>query len=150
MKRKTKGKLGAIAVGIALGVIARSLAPRSYIVSGISMEPTFENGDYVIYEKGEIQRGDVVLVRVNGMVLIKRVIGIGGDTIAISNGNVYRNGMLLDEPYALIDHSSLSITTVPDNEIFVLGDNRANSSDSRNWGSIPMSACLGIVNTASR
>ena len=113
------------------------------------MEPTFKDGDRIVYEEGIIQYGDIVLVKVNGLILIKRVIGMGGDTITISNGKVYRNGTLLNEPYALPDHSSLPATTIPNNEIFVLGDNRANSSDSRDWGSIPMSACLGIVNTSS-
>jgi signal peptidase I len=84
-------------------------------------------------------------------VLIKRVIAKGGDSIAIKKGRVYVNGLVLDENYVNDDHSCYASSpeenftkrTVPDGDVFVMGDNRCNSIDSRSFGPIKTSSIIG-------
>lgn len=116
-----------------------------FIVDGISMEPNFHNGQYVIVDRfnylfGTPNRGDVVVLKFPGdpdyKKYIKRIIGIPGDHLLIKNGLVYINGSLLKENY--IPESFKTLPNVNrllnDNEYFMMGDNRPNSSDSRIWG----------------
>lgn len=121
-------------------------------VDGSSMEPNFHNGDYVIvnrvaYSTGDIQRGDVVVFPAPGneeVDYIKRVIGLPGDSVAIYGGVVYLNGEAVPETYVLETWSfDLAEQTVPDSTVFVLGDNRENSDDSRNWGFLRIETIIG-------
>lgn len=106
-------------------------------VSGNSMEPTLEAGDVIVLVKtSDFETGDLCAVRVSGSVLLKRMIAGPGDWVNIDQeGNVYVNGELLDEPY--VTDKALGITDldypyqVPDNSIFVMGDHRSVSVDSR-------------------
>ncbi|MDD7408345.1 MAG: signal peptidase I [Anaerovoracaceae bacterium] len=134
----------AIAVVIAL-VISYFVTPT--IVQEHSMENTLHNNDYLILWKaaykfgGEPQYGDIVVFKShivneqNGRdkLLIKRVIAKGGDTVAIRDGVVYRNGEALDEPYTKdgFTNGGMDETVVPDGELFLCGDNRIVSLDSR-------------------
>ena len=77
---------------------------------------------------------------------IKRVIGVAGDKVRINEGHVYVNGRLLDEPYVPTDYSdtrSMAEVTVPEDSLFVLGDHRSMSSDSRDFGSVPREDIYG-------
>lgn len=113
-----------------------------------SMIPTIHEGERIIvwrclryldWENRGLTYGDMVVFwyedeQVDKKMLVKRVIGMGGDTISIDNGVVYRNGEPLDEPYVVHkDSFFMQEITIPENEIFVLGDNRAGSYDSRYW-----------------
>lgn len=109
-----------------------------------SMEPTIHKKHLILnwrlpYLFGDPvpEYGDVVVFRENGpqnRLLVKRVIGLAGDEIRISEGKVYRNGEELDEPYLLLQESTYSAVSefrVPEGSLFVLGDNRYKSKDSR-------------------
>lgn len=106
-------------------------------VVGTSMEPTLENGQIVFAVKTtDFEQGDVIAFYYNSKILIKRVIALSGDYVNIDQeGNVYVNDELVNEPYITVKNLGESDITypyqVPDNRIFVLGDNRATSVDSR-------------------
>jgi signal peptidase I len=121
-------------------------------VSGLSMEPHIRSGEYVLintfaYRVGLPRRGDIVAFRHDGdsrSVFIKRVIGIPGDRIRIDRGRVYLNGVALEEPYVLHpDDRSFSEITVQPQNVYVLGDNRAQSEDSRLFGPVPENRLMG-------
>jgi signal peptidase I len=120
-------------------------------VDGYSMEPTLQTGEYVIvnkisYRLGEPERGDIIVFhfpRLPEQEYIKRIIGLPGDEIQIREGHVTVNGVVLNEPYIKADPSYRGNWTVPDDSLFVLGDNRNNSSDSHNWGWVPMDFVIG-------
>jgi signal peptidase I len=120
-------------------------------VDGSSMEPSLHTGEFVIvnklsYKFGSPDYGDVVVFhfpRDPEQEYIKRVIGLPGDHVQIYNGKVFVNQQLLDEPYIAAAPAYESTWEVPEGELFVLGDNRNNSSDSHNWGPVPMSNMIG-------
>ncbi len=120
-------------------------------VDGYSMEPTLHTGEFVIvnklaYKLDGPQIGDVIVFRYPRdpeQEYIKRVIGLPGDKIIITNGMVYVNGQTLAEPYIAAAPSYQSDWTVPEDSLFVLGDNRNNSSDSHNWGPVPLEYVIG-------
>lgn len=130
-------------------------------VKGASMVPTFHDGEYIFtskvtYKFRGIERGDVVVFRSPrnpDIEYIKRVIGVSGDTIRVSDGVVYVNDRQLDEPY-ISDKTNLweggfirenETVTVPANKLWVMGDNRPRSSDSRDFGPIEASSLIGQV-----
>ncbi len=120
-------------------------------VDGSSMEPTLQSGEFVIvnkltYKLGIPEVGDVVVFhfpRDPEQEYIKRVIGLPGDHIVIEDGKVYVNDYLLDETYITSSPAYESTWDMPDDSIFVLGDNRNNSSDSHNWGPVPVNYIVG-------
>jgi len=120
-------------------------------VDGSSMEPSLQSGEFVIvnrlaYKLGEPESGDVVVFHFPGdpgQEYIKRLIGLPGDAVRVSSGTVYINDQALDEPYIAANPRYQGSWNVPENHIFVLGDNRNNSSDSHNWGSVPMENVIG-------
>lgn len=130
-------------------------------VKGASMEPSFQSGDYILtsrvtYKMRSPHRGDVVVFKSPknpDIEYIKRIIGLPGDKIMIENGNVFVNDKLIQENYIsartniwdggyVKDGATLSI---PEDEIFVMGDNRPRSSDSREFGPVSVGNVIGDV-----
>lgn len=120
-------------------------------VDGISMEPTLRDGEFVLinklaYKLGEPQLGDVIVFhfpRDPEQEYIKRVVGLPGDMVKIQRGVVFVNGQALVEPYIADQPDYQNQWQVPENHLFVLGDNRNNSSDSHRWGPVPMEQVVG-------
>ncbi len=121
-------------------------------VEGQSMEPSLYNDQRLIIEKVSYhfhppRRGDIVVLKLPnrpGPPLIKRVIGLPGEMVEIQQGHVYINGELLQEPYLTqLTFSSHSREVVPEDSIFVLGDNRGYSSDSRSFGVVKLEYVIG-------
>ncbi len=116
------------------------------------MEPRIDSDDYVVinalaFRFGTPARNDIVAFRHERSapsVYLKRVIGLPGDRVAIDRGIVHVDGAILDEPYVRFhDTRSFSQVVVPPNAYYVLGDNRANSDDSRAWGFVPADQIVG-------
>jgi signal peptidase I len=120
-------------------------------VDGGSMMPTLTNGELVIvnklvYHLGEPERGDIIVFYFPvdpSQEFIKRVIGLPGDQVSIHKGAININGQRLDEPYLSVNTSYDGDWTVAEGQLFVLGDNRNNSLDSHNWGTVPMDYVIG-------
>ena len=134
----------------------RMFIAQPFIVSGQSMLPNFHNGDYLIvneitYKKRDPKRGEVVVFRLpsnHHRFLIKRVIGLPGETVSIQNGKVSittKDGKVihLNEPYIREPFGSYGEWKLGDDEYFVMGDNRNNSSDSRVWGVLKRDLIVG-------
>ncbi len=138
----------ALAVILFFGINAVSARVR---VDGFSMLPTLEDGEFVLvsklnYKLGEIQRGDIIVFHFPmdpQQELIKRVIGLPGDYVQVQDGVVYVNGQALDEPYIAAPPAYSNQWTVPEDRLFVLGDNRNDSSDSHSWGFLPFENVVG-------
>jgi len=130
-------------------------------VKGASMEPTFASGDYILtskvsYKIGQPKRGEVIVFhspKNPDIEYIKRIIGLPGDTVLIQNSQVFVNNAQINEPYI-----SAATTlweggfvkegvpvTIPKGFLFVMGDNRPRSSDSREFGPIPIESVIGQV-----
>lgn len=135
---------------------------KPIIVQQQSMEPNFHAGDYLLTSRqayrffGDPERGDVIVFRSellddegNEKCLIKRVIGLPGDVVEIKSGYVYVNGEEINEPYVKEQGISgeMDAVTVPENELFVMGDNRGVSEDSRSArvGTISEDTIVGKV-----
>jgi signal peptidase I len=143
--------LETVVLALVLYAAINFLTARVY-VEGASMEPNFHNGNFVIvnrlaYQWSQPERGDVVVFPYPGNPdddYIKRVLALPGDTFAVEGGIVYVNGVALDEPYIngpmRRDFPQL---TIPPGTVFVLGDNRNDSSDSRSWGPLQIEDILG-------
>lgn len=135
---------------------------KPIIIQQQSMEPNFYSGDYIITSRqaynlfGDPQRGDIIVFKSelytdegDAKNLIKRIIGLPGDRVEIKAGEVYVNGELLDEDYVKEQGLSgeMEAITVPEGELFVLGDNRRVSQDSRSGavGTIRQDTIVGKV-----
>ena len=134
---------------------------RNFRVVGTSMVNNLHDGQYLIIDKisynpylveyvgvGGPKRGDVVVFkppRNPNEDYVKRVIGLPGETVQVIKGQVYINDKLFDEPFQPMpgSYTMSAPVTVPDGQIFVLGDNRNNSNDSHNWGPVPVENIVG-------
>lgn len=121
-------------------------------VQSISMQPTLYEQDFVLvnrlaYQLGDLQRRDVVIFRpplaAEKEPYIKRIIGLPGDVVRVAGGVVYVNDLPLRETYEAAPPNYQGVWVVPENSVFVLGDNRNNSSDSHLWGMVPVENIIG-------
>jgi len=156
-------RLSSLVTVVLLGILSYFIVShfffQSVTVSGRSMYPTlFDNGNYwlnrVVYWKHDPQRSDIVAVKdpEDGVLIVKRIIGMPSDSIYLYHGQVYVNGLLLNEPYLsekmptyAYEKSENEFFVVGKNEYFVMGDNRKNSCDSRTFGPIPRQNIIGKV-----
>jgi len=137
----------------------RMYIAKPFVVSGISMSPTFETGNYLIIDqisyktKKEPQRSDVIVFKYPknpNKYFIKRIIGLPNETIHIKDGDIFiinekhPDGFQLQENYLKTNfHEKNLFYKLSNNEYFVMGDNRNNSSDSRVWGALPKNLIVG-------
>ena len=151
--------LEVVVFAVAIFLFLYLLVLQPHKIKGASMEPNFPNGEYLLTDKvkyrfNEPARGDVVVFKAptgNGEEYIKRIIGLPGEKISVRNAKVYVNGKELKEDY--IPETSPTyggnflqenqVITVPEGNLFVLGDNRPHSSDSRSFGPITKDKITG-------
>lgn len=140
----------AIVSALLIAVVIRLFLFAPYEVHGTSMSPTLDGDELLvvnkwIYSVKKPEYGDVVVFHTEEQRdFIKRIIGLPGDKILIENGHLFRNGELVKEDYIQEKmEGDLEETTVPKDSLFVLGDNRNNSKDSRVIGSIQMKDVVG-------
>lgn len=146
-----------VAIAIGLATLVTHFVIQPYEIPSGSMEDTIEIGDRVFSEKvtyafGEPKRGDIITFTDPAdpdRILIKRVVATEGQTVELRNGLVYVDGAPLNEPYTL-DRPSEDLNsgitypyTVPDGYVWVMGDNRTNSADSRAFGAVPVDSITG-------
>jgi len=137
----------------------RMFIAQPFIVSGESMVPSFQDGEYLIVDElsyiiGSPKRGEVIVFRYPNdtkRFFIKRIIGMPNEEIKINNGKITiinkenPDGFMLDEPYISESFDTTVSFQTKDNEYFVLGDNRNRSSDSRVWGTLPSKLIIGLA-----
>jgi signal peptidase I len=155
-----------LALTLIIFFVIQNFVAQPYKVQQQSMERTLEPEQYVLVDKltphfDTYKRGDIVVftppadwVQDNGTPFIKRVIGLGGDTIKLVDGQVQVNGTKIDEPYIYKDQATglaqsttadddTSEWVIPEGELFLMGDHRQNSADSRAFGPVPVSNVIG-------
>jgi len=152
-----------LALTLVIFLVVQNFVAQPFEVEQHSMEQTFTQGQYVLVDRlshlwSPYARGQVVVFRPPVEVssvpdpFIKRVIAVGGDTVDIRDGEVLVNGLALDEPYLYRDADGTAGPTeagttdhwvVPQGDLFVMGDHREVSSDSRIFGPIPISSVIG-------
>jgi signal peptidase I len=146
-------------IALLIVIPIRIFIAQPFIVRGASMEPTFQNGEYVIvdqlsYRFSEPERGDVIILRYpkdESVFFIKRVIGLPGETVELVGTTILiqtKDGgapLTLDQSYIQEDHlqNEYGVYELGADEYFVLGDNRRESSDSRSWGVLPERDVIG-------
>ncbi|HTU81414.1 MAG TPA: signal peptidase I [Candidatus Acidoferrales bacterium] len=142
----------ALQLAVLLLLVAAMLFVRMPLVSGASMSPDITSGEYVLintfaYRFSSPARGDIVAFRTDRDArgpFIKRVVGLPGDRITIERGVVSVDGIALHEPYVRYpDTRSFPPAVVPPGDVYVLGDNRADSEDSRFFGPVPAAQLIG-------
>lgn len=144
-----------VAVAFVFAMLVRTTIAEAYEVPTPSMVPTIQVNDRIIAEKvtphfGRLERGDIVVIKApNGgrIPYVKRVIAVAGQTVDVRDGAVWVDGVRLTEPYthglpSLPETVRLPIT-VPADHIWVMGDNRTNSGDSRAFGAVPVATVIG-------
>ena len=133
---------------------------RPVRIKSAAMEPTYPNGSvvFVTREWGTPERGEVAAFTSpsegTGEIYVRRVVAVGGDFVEIKNGTLFVNGIAADEPYTTVGgYPDADETTVPDGYVFVLGDNRGQSDDSRDpdgLGLVDLRSVLGVVRFSLR
>ena len=152
-RKLLRNTISSLIVVAAIAVLVSMLFLPVLRVTGTSMPPTLQNDELVVCRKrGTFQSGDIIAFYFNNKILLKRVIGVAGDIIDIDDsGTVYVNGEALEEPYlnekALGECDIELPYQVPDERVFVMGDHRSTSVDSRSTavGCVAEEAVVGKV-----
>ena len=147
-----------IVIAVVAVFLVRTFIAQPFLVSGSSMEPNFQNGNYllideIVYRFRAPERGEIVVFKYPGdhrSYYIKRIIGLPGERVVVDNGKVtvYQSGgfKVLEEPYlspSVVGGNTE--TTLAADQYFVMGDNRNFSYDSRNWGPVAKAEIVGLV-----
>ncbi len=171
-KQRSLGKIiqdifSSILLALFIAVIIRIFFISAFFIPSSSMEKVLKPGDQILvwkflYNKHipvlnislffgiPVKRQNIIVFKIEGDEddYIKRIIGLPGDKILLKNNQVYVNGILLKEPYINTEHSIHylnSVFEVPVNKVFVLGDNRSNSRDSREFGFVSIEKIVGKI-----
>lgn len=158
-KQQAKENLVTIAIAIIIALLIRFFIAEPRYIPSVSMFPTLDVGDRLVVEKVSyhfqpVHRGDIIVfqppkqLQLRGyevnQAFIKRAIAKSGDTVAVKEGIVYVNNKPLAEDYiAQLPQYNMPLVTVPEGNLFVMGDNRNNSNDSHIWGFLPESNIIG-------
>lgn len=147
-----KETLETIVLAVVIFLLIR-IGIQNYRIEGSSMEPNFHDGEYLLvnklaYRLGEYERGDVIVFKYPNdpsKDYIKRVVGLPGDTVEIRDGTLYVNGTPIQEPYPIMSMNGMPYapTVVEPGYLYVLGDNRPASSDTRDWGLLNQDLVIG-------
>jgi signal peptidase I len=151
--------LETLAVALLLALIVRTFVVEPFIVNGISMEPTLFNGERLLIDKfwfhiAGLHDGEIIVFHPplpTTADFVKRIIATPGQTVSMRNGYVYIDGRRQAEPYlqsggqSYRDDWTMAPETIPPGKLFVLGDNRARSEDSRYFGLVPISSVQGVA-----
>jgi signal peptidase I len=150
-RRATRRRVALLVVAALVLVAVRMFVVEPLRVDGDSMAPTLRSGDVAMVRRfGAPRIGQVVVLTdpQDGSLVVKRVVAVGGQTVEIRDAYLYVDGTEVDEPF--VDHSRIDgvyfgPVTVPAGNVFVLGDSRNGSIDSRIFGAVPSSAVRGRV-----
>ena len=146
-------------IAVIIVIPIRVFIAQPFIVSGLSMYPTFDNAQYLVvdelsYRLSSPERDDVIVFRYplnTTEFFIQRIIGLPGETVDINGSKItiankeHPQGFVLSEPFVKNESSNQTHFVLTDNEYFVMGDNRSASSDSRYWGPVPRNLIIGRV-----
>ncbi len=146
-----------VALAIVIYLVVQTFVVQTYQVQQVSMVPTIQPGEHLLVDKltprfDDYSRGDVVVFHAPGSAadetpFIKRVIGVGGDRVELSDGAVLVNGVAIDEDYiargATEPDCGEDAWSVPDGELFLMGDHRNQSQDSRCFGTVGVDRVVG-------
>ena len=155
MTRPVRGRalLVALVLVVVVGLGLRWLVAELFLVPSGSMEPTLNAGDHVLvdklaYRSGRPARGDLIVFHRprTGEIMLKRVVAVAGDQVGIEDGVLHVNGRARAEPF--VDHRQVDSVYfgpvgVPRGDVFVMGDQRGNSVDSREFGPVPVTRIVG-------
>jgi signal peptidase I len=153
VERRGSRLWGVVVLGIVAVALVRALLLEPVVVPTASMSPTIQPGEHLVVRHGlglgNPVAGDVVLVEApDGELMVKRVVAVGGQRVGIRDGRLVVDREVQSEPYTdadAIDSVYFGPVTVPAGHVFVLGDNRFGSEDSREYGSLPLAAVQGTV-----
>ena len=160
IKREAKEWVHSIVVAMILTLIIRTFVIQAFKIPSGSMRPTLLEGDKLfvnkyVYRFEAPKRGDIIVFKYPAdpkKDFIKRLVGLSGETVEIRDGKIYVNDQALDDPasfgkFYYYNHDPFggpdTKIKVPDDSYYVLGDNSANSTDSRFWGFVPKKSVLG-------
>lgn len=156
MRRRRRPRLGSTAaVLVFLAVVLAVLVFEPFTVRSSSMTPTLLTGDQILAERltprfGHLERGDLVVFKAPATraLMVKRVVALAGDRVGLADGRLVVNGHRRAEAYvdlASVDSVYFGPEVVPAGSVFVMGDDRADSVDSRDFGPVPLDRVLGRV-----
>jgi signal peptidase I len=144
-----------VAAAFVIALLVQAFIVKPFTIHQISMRPTLEEGDRILlnrlsYHFREPARGDIIVLRspvTDGEDLVKRIVAVAGDRVSVLGGTLYVNGAAQAEPYVLEQgfEGELPEKVIPAGDVFVMGDNRNNSGDSRLFGPISKDVIIGCA-----